>query len=817
MEIPGRLRSRLPLLILLIAVFLPFSPVVLGGKCFVYTDTFNFFYPLKKTVIEILKAGEMPHWNPLSAGGKPLIGGLQSGAFYPLNFVMILLPFHRGFQVFIVIHTLMAAGLGYRLARRMGLDPGPAFLSGITYGLSGYLVSMANSMSILMVASWLPLQIHLAIDFLERGRWREMALLVIVTAFAFLAGAPVTFAYSAGTVVIFLIVGVAKRARRGERWRGRGALVIALPLLVLGVCAVQFLPAQEFAAYSIRSEGVPFDDAARYSFHPLRIATLVSPHVFGNHAVDLPYRHQVAPQIIILITVYLGVLPLILAPLAFLRPTGRPIFWGCALAVSLLVALGRHLPLYRILYEVVPYFDQFRSPFKALVITTFSMAILAGFGMQELLRPEASRGKGRVVLIAGAAWAAILILIVAISFHLYGRIDAAEPAVDEAIRETAGALVGRSLEGLGVLAAGVALLYVVARGSSRRRIGAVPILLFAAAEMGLCATGSTLLARDHTYLSPPAAGSKLRAVGPGGKGPFRLYRTPPDPWAGIENFFPQDQEVFYSYRTFLLEPNFGTVFGIEQFDSYESAVLFWHSKFQNFLERSHSRERARMIGLFNMRYVISLFQVPNPALTRVATVGPNLHIYENRLAFPRAYVVPRGIPVPDGNEMLARILEGETDFTRSVLVTPPGRAAASVMDEEMRILPHDPEARPSRMIGSGSVGSLSIREASSIRYRPNEVEILLDTPEEGFLVLNDTYHPDWKAWVDGEEVEVRRANYLVRAVPVPARTSTVLFRFEPRSHRAGMAVSLLTLLLLAAVEIFSLLGPGRWKDGRGGV
>ena len=102
----------------------------------------------------------------------------------------------------------------------------------------------------------------------------------------------------------------------------------------------------------------------------------------------------------------------------------------------------------------------------------------------------------------------------------------------------------------------------------------------------------------------------------------------------------------------------------------------------------------------------------------------------------------------------------------------------------------------------------------AVTYRPNEVTVIVDAPQAGFLVLNDTYHPDWKAWVNGEEVEVRRANYLVRAVEVPMGKSTVLFRFVSRYHRIGMTISLLALCLLAVPVAILLFRRRPWKAAR---
>jgi uncharacterized membrane protein YfhO len=57
----------------------------------------------------------------------------------------------------------------------------------------------------------------------------------------------------------------------------------------------------------------------------------------------------------------------------------------------------------------------------------------------------------------------------------------------------------------------------------------------------------------------------------------------------------------------------------------------------------------------------------------------------------------------------------------------------------------------------------------------------VDAPADGYLVLNDPYHPWWRASVDGRDAPILRANVLFRAVPVPAGRHRVEFAFEPLS------------------------------------
>jgi len=65
------------------------------------------------------------------------------------------------------------------------------------------------------------------------------------------------------------------------------------------------------------------------------------------------------------------------------------------------------------------------------------------------------------------------------------------------------------------------------------------------------------------------------------------------------------------------------------------------------------------------------------------------------------------------------------------------------------------------------------------RYTNTEVIIDVESSSGGMLLLNDVWHPWWRASIDGNATEILRANAIFRAVQVPPGKSTVRFTFEP--------------------------------------
>jgi uncharacterized membrane protein YfhO len=92
--------------------------------------------------------------------------------------------------------------------------------------------------------------------------------------------------------------------------------------------------------------------------------------------------------------------------------------------------------------------------------------------------------------------------------------------------------------------------------------------------------------------------------------------------------------------------------------------------------------------------------------------------------------------------------------------------------------------------------SSDLADTQIVRYEANALEIKIESPVEGYLVLSDPYYPGWKAEVDGRPAEILRANYAFRAVTVPAGAHTVSMVFRPASWSLGLALSVLTVLVL---------------------
>jgi hypothetical protein len=139
----------------------------------------------------------------------------------------------------------------------------------------------------------------------------------------------------------------------------------------------------------------------------------------------------------------------------------------------------------------------------------------------------------------------------------------------------------------------------------------------------------------------------------------------------------------------------------------------------------------------------------------VAYAGAGLTVYENPSPVPRAYVVHDAEVITTPRAALERLAAADFAPRATVVLEEPVELAA----------------------GGGAPGEADA--ADILSYEPEAVTIRAVAARPGLLVLTDQYYPGWSAEVDGVPVAIHRANYLFRAIPLPAGAHDVVFRYRP--------------------------------------
>jgi len=108
-------------------------------------------------------------------------------------------------------------------------------------------------------------------------------------------------------------------------------------------------------------------------------------------------------------------------------------------------------------------------------------------------------------------------------------------------------------------------------------------------------------------------------------------------------------------------------------------------------------------------------------------------------------------------------------------------------------------------ISSTNYDSLASVKLTS--YQPNHMVYESNSNQSGLVVFSEIYYPEgWVATIDDKEASIIRANYVLRALEIPAGQHKIEFRFRPTSYHVGNTVSwisggILYLVLIAAVLV----------------
>jgi hypothetical protein len=228
-------------------------------------------------------------------------------------------------------------------------------------------------------------------------------------------------------------------------------------------------------------------------------------------------------------------------------------------------------------------------------------------------------------------------------------------------------------------------------------------------------------------------------------------------------------------------------FGLEGVDTQPgSAPTLWFSPQDVYAGGTRWEQGQPVAGDFAFR-LVSRPEAAGAWFAPVLDGGAHgTSVYENRRAFPRAWLTHRIEVEPDSAARPARLADPAFDAHGTALLAAP--------------LPADrplPASAPP-----------PAQDTVTITHNaPEMVAIATDSPAAGLLILADQAFPGWTATVDGQAAPLVTADHALRGVYVPAGSHMVRFSYEPLSFRLGALVSGVTLLILG------ILGVG-WRPRR---
>jgi hypothetical protein len=446
---------------------------------------------------------------------------------------------------------------------------------------------------------------------------------------------------------------------------------------------------------------------------------------------------------------YVGIFPLVLIGLALAlgRPRSSVAFWAGAGLLALLLALGSNTFVYPLFYLLAPGFDAVRHQERAFLIYALSAAVLSGYGSLALVTALDRVRRARLARFERGLrvvfWAALGLT----ALFFYGWLGGEH-------RDLFTGVLRHHVFGLMMLAGGLILLALRPARRLRRSWGMALVAGWIAFNL--------FSVNWQFNLEPPGATGPFAATeltqflkahtAPAGAGPPQRIAS-----AGLLPGGPGAASV---YR--LDDVTGNTPLHLATVEAFEAGVPEW-----------------RGWQLLNVHYVLSDRDLASPGLSLVFPSDPpaegQVRVYAMGDPFPRAWVVHRVEVIADQGAALSRL--GADDFDL--------RAAAVVA-----------EPLPGSL--SGSTGTAT---ANVVAFSPGRIQVEVDTPDPGLLVLSEVAYPGWHASVDDQPTPVIPTDVLLRGVPVSAGHHIVRLWYAPLSARIGLLISLLALVVGLALGL----------------
>jgi hypothetical protein len=225
-------------------------------------------------------------------------------------------------------------------------------------------------------------------------------------------------------------------------------------------------------------------------------------------------------------------------------------------------------------------------------------------------------------------------------------------------------------------------------------------------------------------------------------------------------------------------PDAAARFGLEDIGGLSNPLAL--AAYQTYLGAVGPRG-SPLYNFLNAQFVVAAKGQPpgSSAFVPVFADDPELDVYLNTLAQPRVRLVHAAQVVAGGEAAFGALFAPGFSPEQSVILD------STSASRQPPTLPASPPAGERNLFYTA--------------YGPEAHALVARTPGPAYLVFSEVWYPGWRAWVNGSEVPIYRANFAFRALYLPgAGEYLVEMRFDPAAWKLGLVTTLLTLLALAA-------------------
>lgn len=804
----ANLKKFLPHLLVLVGFVIVslfyFSPVLEGKKIF-QSDIVQYIGMAKEQNDFRDQTGQEPYWTDSAFGGMPTF---QLGAYYPHNYVKKLdsvlrflpRPADYLFLYFIGFYILLLC---------LKLDFRLAFLGALAFGFSTYLIiilGVGHNAKAHAIA-YMPMVLGgIILTFRQKYLW---GFLLLSLAMALQIGAN-HFQMTYYLLLLVIVLGISylvdayRKNILPKFFKALGVMVVAV-ILAIGANATNLLATQEYTAHSTRGDtgltispdgsdkpaaGLTFDYITEYSYGIMESLNLFIPRFMGgSNAEDIGKDAEIYDSLLKLgaspvqaadfaenaptywgdqpyvgAPAYIGATVLFLFVFALYLVRGRLKWWivgGSVLA--LILSWGKNFGFFTEFFiDYVPLYNKFRAVSSIQVIIELCVPVLAVFGLYKLFDPKLQKEakvhalKWSGIIVGGIGLA--LLLFRSVLFDFSGAGDSAliqQLGADfvRALKEDRKAIYTEDLIRsliFSALTAAAIWLYIKKKITQNWLVPVLALLILV-----------DLISVDKRYVNNDDFVSA------------RQMDRPFQPNAADQQILQDDGH----YRVFDVS---GSPFNTGRTSYFHNAIGGYHAakpgRIQDLYDFYISQNNMEVLNMLNAKYFI----VPSEGGQPQAQQNPN--------AFGNAWFVDNIKWVDSANEEILNLKE--VDLQNTAVINSEFKSEVS---EDFK-----------------ATGNAEIQLQS---YQPNELVYETNASSPKFVVFSEMYYqPGWQAYLDGEKVEHVRANYLLRAMNIPAGEHTVTFRFEPEVVNTGSSIALASSIVLVLIILGGFYYKSRKRE-----
>jgi hypothetical protein len=746
-------------------VFLISNHLLVRGLAVGIWDTDGQYYPYQVLVADFARIGRFIHWDPWSAGGLPLLGDPQVGAFSPINFAIGLLAGGTswGFKCYWLL-TWWLGGFGIiMLARHLKAPAWGGCLVALGFLFCGVYTGNAQHTSFIAAFSYLPVIVwRLDVSLCSRKIWASVEAGALWGLSA-LAGYPGVTIITGSFCAIWAIgrlhshesfavdhsadnsswLRATAKAKIGFFFTALG-LVLLVGLAVLSPTYFAFLfegAGTHARAASLSRDIAVYDNA----LDPGALSTFASPYLATLKAKDqLSGQNHLWPYTdLSMCSVYTGAITFVLALFAIvMQRRDRWRWWLIGLgALSLACAAGQALPLRGWLYDWLYPMRFFRHAAIFRYYYVFAISVLALLGIRDIsLAIQQKADRAWKCLLATSLFAALVALLVFV--NIAGSVDPAESSNNQSINQATGTWIVVSGTWLGVCA--IAYLGRILRFQQKTWLVPALFLLVAGSDAYLTASISQIMMLS----TDPVAVSRWRQLDQNHSADIDLTTN------GLLREESSCQTISRSHdfemtSTCLLNDQYITK--IPVLESYTTMKNSYHLRML---------QNALLTGMASggKRFWFS---------KEMCQVKPTEECFSAFVARTEALAAPPLlIHTPDA--LLAHASHDETNEINARLIP---KIEALPACEQIRV--------------------------DLIRYLPDELVFDVQSRADGWLLVTDRWARSWQAEVNGVQAVVYGGNFIFRAIQVSAGNNHVKFAYTPKGFPWLIIVSWGTLALVA--------------------